>query len=50
VATGDWVYAGFDLVIWAFAALHAVLAVRVSWAPVVVKKIRPARVAVEEEA
>jgi uncharacterized iron-regulated membrane protein len=50
VATGDWVYAGFDLMIWAFAALHAVLAVRVSRAPVVVKKIRPARIALEEEA
>lgn len=28
VAVGDWVYAGFDLMMWAFAALHAALAVR----------------------
>lgn len=28
VATGDWVYAGFDLMMWALAALHAVLAWR----------------------
>lgn len=28
VATGDWVYAGFDLAMWAFAALHATLALR----------------------
>ncbi|WP_246794543.1 PepSY-associated TM helix domain-containing protein [Burkholderia perseverans] len=29
-ADGDWVYAGFDLMMWAFAALHALLAVRTS--------------------
>jgi uncharacterized iron-regulated membrane protein len=29
VATGDWVYAGFDLMTWALAALHAALAMRV---------------------
>jgi uncharacterized iron-regulated membrane protein len=28
IANGDWVYAGFDLMMWALAALHAVLAVR----------------------
>lgn len=28
VANGDWVYAGFDLMMWALAALHAILAVR----------------------
>lgn len=28
VADGDWVYAGFDLMMWALAALHAALAVR----------------------
>jgi len=28
LADGDWVFAGFDLMIWAFAALHAMLAVR----------------------
>ncbi|MFJ2995390.1 PepSY-associated TM helix domain-containing protein [Pandoraea sp. NPDC087047] len=28
VTTGDWVYAGVDLMLWAFAALHAWLAVR----------------------
>ncbi|WP_367187787.1 PepSY domain-containing protein [Burkholderia glumae] len=27
VADGDWVYAGFDLMMWAFAALHALLAI-----------------------
>jgi uncharacterized iron-regulated membrane protein len=27
VATHDWVYAGFDLAMWAFAALHAMLAI-----------------------
>ncbi|BAN27514.1 PepSY-associated TM helix (plasmid) [Caballeronia insecticola] len=30
VAQGDWVFAGFDLMMWAFAALHAVLALRVA--------------------
>lgn len=30
VAEGDWVFAGFDLMMWAFAALHALLAIRVS--------------------
>lgn len=30
MAEGDWVYAGMDLVLWAFAALHAVLAVRLA--------------------
>jgi hypothetical protein len=29
VAQGDWVFAGFDLMMWAFAALHAALALRV---------------------
>lgn len=28
VADGDWVFAGFDLMMWAFAALHAMLALR----------------------
>ncbi len=28
VAEGDWVFAGFDLMMWAFAALHAALAIR----------------------
>lgn len=28
LAVGDWVYAGFDLMMWVFAALHAVLALR----------------------
>ncbi|MGY8523656.1 PepSY-associated TM helix domain-containing protein [Paracidovorax citrulli] len=28
LAHGDWVYAGFDLMVWALAALHALLAVR----------------------
>jgi len=28
VAAGDWVYAGFDLMMWALAALHAALALR----------------------
>jgi len=28
VADGDWVFAGFDLMMWALAALHAALAVR----------------------
>lgn len=28
ITQGDWVFAGFDLMMWAFAALHAVLAVR----------------------
>jgi uncharacterized iron-regulated membrane protein len=28
LADGDWVYAGFDLMMWALAALHAALAVR----------------------
>ncbi|KAF1026293.1 MAG: hypothetical protein GAK40_01270 [Burkholderia plantarii] len=27
LASGDWVYTGFDLMMWAFAALHALLAV-----------------------
>ncbi|WP_028208087.1 hypothetical protein [Paraburkholderia nodosa] len=26
LANGDWVYAGFDLMMWALAALHAALA------------------------
>ncbi|SAL79089.1 membrane protein [Caballeronia peredens] len=30
VAQGDWVFAGFDLMLWAFAALHAALAWRVA--------------------
>lgn len=30
IAQGDWVFAGFDLTMWAFAALHAMLAVRVT--------------------
>nr|WP_232464703.1 PepSY-associated TM helix domain-containing protein [Bordetella genomosp. 8] len=30
IATGDWVYAGFDLMLWLFAALHAALAVRMA--------------------
>jgi uncharacterized iron-regulated membrane protein len=30
VAQGDWVFAGFDLMMWAFAALHAALALRVT--------------------
>ena len=50
VTHGDWVYAGFDLMLWAFAALHAVLAVRVSRAPVVEKKNRTARATVEDNA
>jgi uncharacterized iron-regulated membrane protein len=29
IAQGDWVFAGFDLMMWAFAALHAALALRV---------------------
>ncbi|WP_277186936.1 PepSY domain-containing protein [Caballeronia sp. BR00000012568055] len=28
IAQGDWVFAGFDLMMWAFAALHAALAVK----------------------
>ncbi|TDG08138.1 PepSY domain-containing protein [Paraburkholderia guartelaensis] len=28
LANGDWVYAGFDLMMWALAALHAALAIR----------------------
>ncbi|MDP9152837.1 MAG: PepSY domain-containing protein [Pseudomonadota bacterium] len=28
IAQGDWVFVGFDLMMWAFAALHAALAVR----------------------
>jgi hypothetical protein len=28
IAQGDWVFAGFDLMMWAFAALHAMLALR----------------------
>jgi uncharacterized iron-regulated membrane protein len=28
VAAGDWVYAGFDMMMWALAALHAALALR----------------------
>jgi uncharacterized iron-regulated membrane protein len=28
LAAGDWVYAGFDMMMWALAALHAVLALR----------------------
>jgi hypothetical protein len=27
LATHDWVYAGFDLAMWAFAALHAMFAI-----------------------
>ncbi|WP_244206774.1 PepSY-associated TM helix domain-containing protein [Caballeronia pedi] len=30
IAQGDWVFAGFDLMMWAFAALHAALALRVT--------------------
>ncbi|MBY4898937.1 PepSY domain-containing protein [Cupriavidus sp. AU9028] len=30
IARGDWVYTGFDLMVWALAALHALLAVRVA--------------------
>ncbi|BAO91979.1 propeptide PepSY amd peptidase M4 (plasmid) [Caballeronia cordobensis] len=30
VAQGDWVFAGFELTMWAFAVLHALLAVRVT--------------------
>lgn len=30
VADGDWVFTGFQLMMWAFAALHALLAIRVS--------------------
>lgn len=30
MAEGDWVYAGFDLMMWAFAALHGALALRAS--------------------
>ncbi|BBQ01963.1 iron uptake protein (plasmid) [Burkholderia sp. SFA1] len=30
VAQGDWVFAGFELTMWAFAALHALLAIRVT--------------------
>ncbi|MEK6347859.1 MAG: PepSY-associated TM helix domain-containing protein [Burkholderia sp.] len=30
VADGDWVYTGFQLMMWVFAALHALLALRVS--------------------
>ncbi|CAG9171193.1 PepSY domain-containing protein [Cupriavidus respiraculi] len=30
LSEGDWVYVGFDLMMWAFAALHAVLAIRVA--------------------
>ncbi|SAK45644.1 membrane protein [Caballeronia hypogeia] len=29
VAQGDWIFAGYDLMMWAFAALHAALALRV---------------------
>ncbi|MFM0522427.1 PepSY-associated TM helix domain-containing protein [Caballeronia jiangsuensis] len=30
IEQGDWVFAGFDLMMWAFAALHAALALRVA--------------------
>ncbi|MDR5767580.1 MULTISPECIES: PepSY-associated TM helix domain-containing protein [unclassified Caballeronia] len=30
IAQGDWVFAGFDLMMWAFALLHAALAIRVT--------------------
>jgi hypothetical protein len=30
IEQGDWVFAGFDLMMWAFAALHAALAMRVA--------------------
>lgn len=30
VAQGDWVFAGFELTMWAFAVLHALLAIRVT--------------------
>jgi len=40
VATGDWVYAGFDLVTWAFAALHAALAIRTARAPMASRRVK----------
>jgi hypothetical protein len=40
LAEGDWVFAGVDLMLWALAALHAMLAVRTARHSA---KVRPAR-------
>ncbi|AJC17729.1 PepSY-associated TM helix domain-containing protein [Pandoraea sputorum] len=41
LTTGDWVYAGVDLMLWAFAALHAWLAIRTARHKPKTKPVRP---------
>jgi uncharacterized iron-regulated membrane protein len=46
IAAGDWVFAGFDLMMWAFALLHAMLAMRTARHRPRVKAAPKARAAV----
>ena len=49
IAQGDWIFAGVDLMCWALAGLHAMLALRTSRHRARVRPARPARAAIANE-